>query len=54
MAIIKDVSEKRETETRFAFRFIPVDLLCKAGKFDEFKLLAEPIIKKYFPPLEEG
>eukprot|EP00347_Sterkiella_histriomuscorum_P020613 403337141 len=54
MSIIKEVAEKKETSTRFSFRFIPVDLLCKAGKFDEFKLLAEPVIKKYFPHLKEN
>ncbi len=28
--------------------------MCKAGKFEEFKLKAEPIIKKYFKSLEES
>ena len=51
MSIIKEAAEKRESNTRFAFRFIPVDLMCKAGKFEDFKKMAEPIILKYFPPL---
>lgn len=54
MAIINDVAEKKETQTKFAFRFIPVDLMCKASKFEEFKVMALPIIRKYFPPLEEN
>jgi hypothetical protein len=40
MAIINDVNKTKESSTRFAFRFIPVDLLCKAGKFEEFKKLS--------------
>ena len=52
MSIIKDVAEKKEANSRFAFRFIPVDLMCKAGKLEEFISMAEPIIRKYFPPLE--
>jgi hypothetical protein len=48
MAIINHVNETKESISRFACRFIPVDLLCKAGKMDEFKLMARPIIRKYF------
>jgi hypothetical protein len=48
MAIINHVHETKESSTRFTCRFIPVDILCKAGKFEEFKKLAEPIINKYF------
>ena len=54
MAIIEDVAEKKESSTRFSFRFIPIDLMCKAGKFEEFKVLAAPYIRKYFPTLEES
>ena len=28
---------------------MPVDFLCKAKKFEEFKLLAMPVLKRYFP-----
>ena len=28
---------------------MPVDFLCKANNFDDFKLMALPAIKKYFP-----
>ena len=37
MSIINHIKETKESQTRFAYRFIPVDLLCKAGKFEEFK-----------------
>ena len=49
IAIVNDINETKIAKTRFTCRFIPVDLLCKAGKFEEFKLMAEPIIHKYFP-----
>ncbi|CDW72076.1 UNKNOWN [Stylonychia lemnae] len=54
MSIINHVVEHKESNSRYAFRFIPVDLMCKAGKFDEFKVMAEPIIRKYFTPLGEN
>jgi len=34
--------------TRFACRFIPVDILCKVKLFDDFKKFAEPAIFKNF------
>lgn len=48
MAIINNVAETKESSTRFTFRFVPIDLLCKAGNLENFKTLAGPIIKKYF------
>ena len=35
---------------------MPVDFLCKANNFDDFKLMALPVVKKYFPlkGAEEG
>lgn len=54
MSIINHAATNKEANTRYAFRFIPVDLMCKASKFDEFKIMAEPIIRKYFPPLKEN
>jgi hypothetical protein len=36
VAIVEHIATTQEAQTRFACRFIPVDLLCKAGKFEEF------------------
>lgn len=36
MAIIKNVAENKEAQTRFTCRFIPIDILCKA-KLEDFK-----------------
>ena len=33
---------------------MPVDFLCKANKFDDFKVMIEPILPKYFPMRQEG
>jgi beta-galactosidase GanA len=48
VAIIEYVNKTKDPLSRFACRFIPIDLICKANKFDEFKVLATPIINKYF------
>ena len=35
-------------QVRFAYRFMPVSLLCKAsGNIDEFKRMAKPIVQKF-------
>ena len=46
MSIIKHAYENKESSTRYVCRFIPVDFLCKAGNFEEFKKLAQPVIEK--------
>jgi hypothetical protein len=52
VAIVNHVKETGESISRFACRFFPVDLMCKAGKFEEFKVMAKPIIEKYFKKKE--
>ena len=47
MAIINHIAETKESQTRFACRFIPIDILCKA-KLDDFKIFIQPILAKYF------
>lgn len=47
VAIVKHINETKESTSRFACRFIPIDLLCKA-KIDDFKTLGMPVIAKYF------
>ena len=52
LAIINHVAETKETQTRFACRFIPIDVLCKA-KMDDFKVFLKPILQKYFTVAKE-
>jgi len=47
VAIVKHVAETKESASRFACRFIPIDVLCKA-KMDDFHLFAKQILSKYF------
>jgi hypothetical protein len=47
VAIVKHVAETKESSTRFACRFIPIDIMCKA-KLDDFHYFAKPILGKYF------
>ena len=47
LAIINHIAETKESQSRFACRFIPVDILCKA-KIEDFKAFAKPILSKYF------
>ena len=47
VAIVKHVAETKESQSRFACRFIPIDILCKA-KMDDFQAFAKPILAKYF------
>jgi len=35
IAIVKQIAETKESQSRFACRFIPIDILCKA-KQDDF------------------
>jgi hypothetical protein len=43
MAIIEHVDETKEALSRFACRFMPVDILCKANT-DDFTKFATPVI----------
>jgi len=47
LAIVKHIAETKEAQTRFACRFIPIDILCKA-KIEDFRSFAGPILAKYF------
>jgi len=49
-AIIDHIAETKEPLTRFTCRFLPVDILCKAGKIEDFKTFAEPELLKIFTP----
>ena len=39
-AIVKSIAETGELSTRFICRLIPVDFLCKANNFEDFKRFA--------------
>ena len=54
VAIVTHVKETGELATRFVNRFFPVDFLCKANNFDDFKLMARPVLKRYFPMIENA
>lgn len=47
LAIIEHVDETKEALSRFACRFMPVDILCKANT-DDFTKFATPVIQKVF------
>ena len=47
--IVETIKRTGELSTRFAFRLIPVDFLCKANNFDDFKKFAPSALKKHFP-----
>ena len=47
--IVETVKRTGELTTRFVCRLIPVDFLCKANNFDDFKQFARPILERYFP-----
>ena len=48
-AIVTHVKETGELATRFVNRFFPVDFLCKANNFEDFKRMALPALSRYFP-----
>ena len=48
-AIVDHVSSTGEQISRFACRFIPVDILCKAGKIEDFIKFATPVLSRTFP-----
>ena len=47
--IVKSIKETGELSTRFVCRLMPVDFLCKANNFEDFKTMALPALKRYFP-----
>lgn len=47
VAIASHIAETKEASTRFACRFIPIDVLCKA-KNDDLKAFMLPMLRKYF------
>jgi len=47
LAIVEHVAETKEAVSRFACRFIPVDVLCKANIAD-FMKFSEAMISKVF------
>ena len=47
--IVTNVKETGELSTRFVNRFFPVDFLCKANNFKDFKQMALPVLQRYFP-----
>lgn len=47
--IVKDLKQTKELSARFVCKLIPVDFLCKANNFEDFKLMVEPVLPKYFP-----
>ena len=47
VAFVKHVAETKESQTRFACRIIPIDIMCKA-KLDDFHSFSAPILAKYF------
>ena len=49
VAIVRHIKETGELTARYVNRFFPVDFLCKANNFDDFKQMALPALKKYFP-----
>ena len=51
--IVETVQRTGELSTRFVCKLIPVDFLCKANKFEDFKTLALAGLKKYFPMRDE-
>lgn len=52
VAIVKHIAETKESQSRFACRLIPIDILCKA-KIDDFNTFAGPILAKYFTTKKE-
>mmetsp|Transcript_14864 Transcript_14864/g.20111 ORF Transcript_14864/g.20111 Transcript_14864/m.20111 type:complete len:162 (+) Transcript_14864:482-967(+) len=52
--IVTSVKETGELTTRFVNRFFPVDFLCKANNFDDFKQMALPALKRYFPMADKA
>lgn len=40
VAIVKHIAENKESMSRFACRFVPIDVMCKA-KMDDFHLFAK-------------
>lgn len=47
VAIVKHIAETKESQSRFACRFVPIDIMCKA-KMEDFQTFAKPILAKYF------
>ena len=47
--IVKKIKETGELSTRFVARLIPVDFLCKANNFDDFKTFALPALSNHLP-----
>ena len=53
-AIVEHIQKTQELPTRYVQRLMPVDFLCKANKFDDFKEFIQPVLGKYFPLKTEG
>ena len=49
IAIMNHVKETNESISRFACRLIPVDILCKANKIEDFIEFSKPAILAQFP-----
>jgi len=47
--IVETIRSTGELSTRFTCRLIPVDFLCKANNFEDFKKFAPSALKKHFP-----
>lgn len=53
VTIIEDAAKHEMLQqTRFTCRFFPVDVLCKARKFEDFSSMAGPALKEMFPESE--
>jgi hypothetical protein len=51
-AIVKHAAETKDANTRFACRFVPIDIMCKS-KIEDLKGFARPILEKYFTVKKE-
>ena len=53
VAIMDHLIETNESLARFVCRLIPVDILCKANKIEDFMEFAKPVINAQFPQGED-
>ena len=54
LAIIDHVKETKEPILRFTIRLMPVDILCKANKMEDFIAYSKPAIDAHFPQGEDA
>ncbi len=52
LEIVTNLKETKELTARFVCKLIPVDFLCKANNFEDFKQMIAPVLPRYFPMAE--